>query len=255
MMWKAIGQSVIGTSHLATNKSCEDAIAYKIVNTTNNERALICCVSDGAGSAEFAAEASNIATQKAVELFEKFITEKTDVENSTVTAVAENIYDELANLAEERGVEINEFSCTFLGCVLLAEKSVFFQIGDGAIIRDDGSNGYAAIWWPQNGEYSNTTVFLIDDVNFSNLKITVLNERINEVAIITDGLQHLTLNNETSSVHGPFFSDLFKWLRMATKPEEVEILNNKLKEFLSGQMINSRTDDDKTLFLATTLHK
>ena len=172
-----------------------------------------------------------------------------------MTSVAENIFDALANLAVERSVEINEFSCTFLGCVLLPEKSIFFQIGDGAIIRDDGSNGYAAIWWPQNGEYSNTTAFLIDDINFPNLKITTVNERINEVAIITDGLQHLTLNNETSSVHGPFFSDLFKWLRLATKAEEIDILNNKLEEFLSGLMINSRTDDDKTLFLATTLSK
>jgi hypothetical protein len=255
MMWKAIGQSVIGTSHLATNKPCEDAIAYRIVNTSNNGIALICCVSDGAGSAVYAQEASAIATQKAIELFEEYIVAGKEVDNSVVIAIAENIYDKLASLAEERSVEINEFSCTFLGCVLLPEKSVFFQIGDGAIIRDDNGGGYAAIWWPQNGEYSNTTVFLIDDINFSNLKITILNERINEVAIITDGLQHLTLNNETSSVHAPFFSDLFKWLRMATKPEEVEILNNKLKEFLSGQMINSRTDDDKTLFLATTLHK
>ncbi|MDH7463365.1 PP2C family serine/threonine-protein phosphatase [Chitinophagaceae bacterium 26-R-25] len=255
MMWKAIGQSDIGTSHLATGKSCEDAITYKVVNAANNETALICCVSDGAGSAAYAEEASTIATQKAVELFEEYLVAEKDVDNATVMSVAENIYDILANLAEERGVEINEFSCTFLGCILLPEKSVFFQIGDGAIIRDDGNNGYAAIWWPQNGEYSNTTVFLADDINFPNLKITIVNERINEVAIITDGLQHLTLNNETSSVHGPFFSDLFKWLRMTTKADEIEILNNKLKEFLSSHMINSRTDDDKTLFLATTLSK
>jgi hypothetical protein len=254
-MWKAIGQSVIGTSHLSTNKPCEDAMAYKIVSTSDNEDALICCVSDGAGSAAYAAETSSIATQKAVALFEECLLAGKDIDNSGVIAVAEDIYDELANLAEARDVELNEFSCTFLGCILLSEKAVFFQIGDGAVIRDDGNNGYAAIWWPQNGEYSNTTVFLIDDVNFPNLKITTVNERINEVAIITDGLQHLTLNNETSSVHGPFFSDLFKWLRMATKPEEIDILNNKLKEFLSGQMINSRTDDDKTLFLATTLSK
>lgn len=255
MMWKVIGQSVIGTSHLAANKSCEDAIAYKVVSTANNETALICCVSDGAGSAAYAEEASAMATQKAVELLEENILAEKDIDNSTVLSVAENIYDALANLAEERGVELNEFSCTFLGCILLEEKSVFFQIGDGAIIRDDGNNGYAAIWWPQNGEYSNTTVFLVDDINFPNLKITTVNERINEVAIITDGLQHLTLNNETSSVHGLFFSDLFKWLRMATKPEEIDILNSKLKEFLSSQMISGRTDDDKTLFLATTLNK
>jgi len=255
MIWKAIGQSVIGTSHLGTNKSCEDAIAYKIVSTANNETALICCISDGAGSAAYAEEASAIATQKAVELLEEYVVAGKDVDNSTVISVAENIHDVFANLAEERSVEINEFSCTFLGCILLPEKSVFFQIGDGAIIRDDGNNGYAAIWWPQNGEYSNTTVFLVDDTNFPNLKITTVNDCINEVAIITDGLQHLTLNNETSSVHGPFFSDLFKWLRMATRPEEIDILNNKLKEFLSSPMINSRTDDDKTLFLATTLNK
>jgi len=78
-----------------------------------------------------------------------------------------------------------------------------------------------------------------------------LQETIKEIAIFTDGLQLLTLNNESLSVHQPFFQDLFKWLRMATQEEHLQVLGRKLGEYLNSEPINNRTDDDKTLFLAT----
>lgn len=100
----------------------------------------------------------------------------------------------------------------------------------------------------------NSTTFLIDDPNFRNLKTKIIEESIQEVAIFTDGLQMLTLNNESESVHQPFFKDLFKWLRMVSSEEHLSVLNGKLSAYLSGNVINSRTDDDKTLLLATRLN-
>jgi hypothetical protein len=76
---------------------------------------------------------------------------------------------------------------------------------------------------------------------------------VDEVAIFTDGLQMLALNMESRTVHQPFFSDLFRYLRMANDADKVSILNGKLATYLDSPGINGRTDDDKTLFLATRL--
>jgi hypothetical protein len=254
MRWKAIGKAIRGTSHLQSGKACEDALAYKAVISPINEEVLVCCISDGAGSAKYAAEASLLVTTKTVDHLSEQIVKGNELAEADIISIAEQLYDELNEIATQRNEPLNEFSCTFLGCVLFDIKSIFFQIGDGAIIRDDGNNNFIAVWWPHNGEYSNTTTFLIDDPNLCQLKSVVVEGYVQEVALFTDGLQLLTLNNENLSVHQPFFTSMFKWLRVATKEEDINILNRKLGEYLDSDAINSRTDDDKTLFMATRLN-
>jgi hypothetical protein len=251
MIWKVIGQSVIGSSHIQSDKTCEDAVYHELVDLHNGEQALICFVSDGAGSAKYAARASETAVTQSAAIIRDLLINGADLNDQHFLELAENIYDTLKEFAEELQEPINEFSCTLLGAVVLPGKACFMQIGDGAIVRNDGEGFFTHIWWPHNGEYQNTTAFLIDDPNFPNLKIKIVEESIGEVAVFTDGLQMLALNNESETVHQPFFNDLFKWLRKATEEEHINILNNKLNEYLAGDVINNRTDDDKTLLLAT----
>ncbi len=252
MSWKAIGNSVIGTSHTAVDKTCEDAIRYEVVNN-GKEDILICCASDGAGSAKYAAFAAKFCTEQIVETLSAFAQASSRVGESEVFTLVEDCYFGLEREALTSGDELNEYSCTLLGCYLTPTRSVFFQIGDGAIIRNDGNGYYTHCWWPENGEYQNTTSFLVDDSSFSNLNVSILDERVDEVAMFTDGLQMLALNMEARQVHQPFFIDLFKFLRQANDAEKVTILNRKLAEYLDSAQINSRTDDDKTLFMATRL--
>ena len=248
MMWKAIGKSVIGTSHIAAGKKCEDVLQYQITYDSYSEELLICCASDGAGSAKYGAEAAKYCV-------ERIMANWTAIGTSEwmLFQVMENIYDKLEELSREYDADLNEFSCTLMGCLIGVNYAMFFQIGDGAIIRDDGNGGYNYIWWPENGEYQNTTSFVIDDRNFGKLKFMVLKERINEVAMFTDGLQMLSLNSDTKQVHQPFFNGLFPHLRMADDDHKITILNRKLEEYLGSTPVNNRTDDDKTLFLATRL--
>lgn len=253
MIWKVIAQSVIGTSHIAAGKTCEDAVHFCLAELPRGGEALICFVSDGAGSATYAAEASAAAVQQGTDIMRDWILAEKEIDDAALMELAEMIYDGLDTLAAEREVMLNEFSCTLLGYVILPEMACFMQIGDGAIVRNDGSGYFTHLWWPHNGEYQNTTTFLIDDPNLRNLKTKVIHESIAEVAIFTDGLQMLALNNETETVHQPFLNDLFKVLRMVENPEHIDILNNKLAGYLAGDTINSRTDDDKTLLLATRL--
>ncbi len=252
MMWRAIGQSVAGSSHIATGRACEDALSYAVDTLADGSEALICYVSDGAGSAAHAAEASQYTTQRALELTRAALAAGTLTEGA-LRAIAEDLYDGLAAKAAEAGVAKEEYSCTLLGCVLLRDYSVFLQIGDGAIILEDGQGGYVTRWWPQNGEYSNTTYFLIDDSALPHLQLLVCDYPVHEVALTTDGLQQLVLVPASMSVHRPFLDDLLRWLRLAQREEDVHTLDRRLRDYLGSERICARTDDDKTLFLATRI--
>jgi len=253
MTWKAIGQSIIGTSHTASGKTCEDAVNYCILTGNDGSEVLVCCVADGAGSALHAQWASAYVTDKVVDFVGAQFKHNEDLTEALIYAMAEDIYYGLQQQAGDHDTELNEYSCTLLGCIVTTGKAAFFQVGDGAIVRNDGSDFYTPVWWPHNGEYQNTTSFLVDDSSFSNFNVIIIDEQVNEIAIFTDGLQMLTLSMESQTVHQPFFNDLFRFLRQAKGAGQVNILNKQLAEFLNSPNINARTDDDKTLFLATRL--
>jgi len=253
MIWKLIGQSTIGSSHISLNKACDDSIKYGTVNSSIGDEVLVCCVSDGAGSAKFASKGSEFTTKYAYDKLTNWIIENINITDALIYSLFESILDELIAKSQEINEDVSEFSCTLLGSVLYKNKSIFFQLGDGAIIRDANNNNYSVIWWPSNGEYLNSTFFVTDMNSLANLNIKILDESVCEISIFTDGLQMSALNMEDKSVHLPFFENMFKWLRRSKDMNDLENLNSKLNEFLSSRIINEQTDDDKTLFLATSL--
>src|SRR3954470_18681049 len=125
MRWKAIGKAVRGTSHLQSGKSCEDALQYAVVSSPLNGEVLVCCISDGAGSAKYAAEASSLVTIKTVDYLSEQIMNSNELAEADIMSVAEQLYDELSELAAQRNEPLNEFSCTFLGCVLFNNRNLF----------------------------------------------------------------------------------------------------------------------------------
>ena len=253
MTWKAIGQSVTGTSHIATGKGCEDAVRYTVLTDTRGNEILVCCVSDGAGSAAHAAFASTLTATKTLEYARHFAEHEEELTEAHIYALAEDIYHGLAEEAAASQTPISEYSCTMAACILAHDRSAFIQIGDGAIVRHDGYDGYNTVWWPQTGEYHNTTYFITDDSCLGNLQVMVTDAPVAEIALFTDGLQLLALNMENSAVHQPFFKDLFHYLRQADTTDKIAVLDRKLAEYLDSPRINERTDDDKTLFMATRL--
>ncbi len=246
MIWRSIGASAIGTYHVANEKQLEDALCWRIVDGT-----LICLVSDGAGSASEATFAAQYCVNSGVTLIAEHLLENNQVDEAFIYSLVEHLRDRLITEAQENDKTPDDYLSTILGCILSSDKSIFFQIGDGAIVRQTGEGIYSAVWWPDNGEYQNHTHFLIEEEAESFLKIQILDTPTQSVALFTDGLQLLTLNYENQQVHAPFFDDMFKFAAMADSDEKQTILNQKLAEYLNSERINARTDDDKTLFLAT----
>ena len=250
MNWNVIGHSSTGTAHLASGRGCEDALQFAIVPDLDDRDVLIFCASDGAGSAKFAAMAAEFTTGKTMEALTTFAITGRKVTEADIYRTMEDVYQGLVLLSSLQEAELSEYSCTVLGGIVSPNRTVFFQLGDGAIITRDGSNQYKTVWWPFEGEYLNATHFVVDDPRFGNLKVQISGEPTSELCVITDGLQMLSLNTETKSAHQPFFSDLFNHLRQASRLEQITALQNELAEFLDSDRVNSRTDDDKTLLLA-----
>ena len=105
---------------------------------------------------------------------------------------------------------------------------------------------------PMVGEYANMTHFISDEDAVSRLETFTSTERAHKVAAFTDGIQRLALNMLDNSPHVPFFTPFFNGLAAATQ-EQLDLLPELLKQFLSSPAVNERTDDDKTLALALWL--
>ncbi|RCS56092.1 protein phosphatase 2C domain-containing protein [Bremerella cremea] len=250
-MWKVVFDSVIGKSHVNSGLPCQDAC--RVVNLESElDRLLVACVADGAGSASHSDEGATLACDTFVKLMQEANLDLANSETdwgALVQSWISEIREKLDQRAVELGVPVRQLACTFLAAVIGNERALFLQIGDGAIVRNS-ADGYSTLFWPQSGEYANTTNFLTE-ANFSEqLEFKLLEERVDEVALFTDGLERLVLKFEDQSVHAPFLTPFFASLRQTENPDQ---FFEPLRDFLGSEAINERTDDDKTLILATRL--
>ncbi len=162
---------------------------------------------------------------------------------SWVDRTRERVFEEAA----AQGVPSRQLACTLLGAVVGDDWAAFIQIGDGIIVFDAGS-GCELAFWPDNGEFANTTRFITDEDYRKHIRINIVSRRLSELAVLTDGLQMLALDFANARVHDRFFAPLFRTVRNG--PDE-ETLRSSLLDFLDSKRVNDRTDDDKTLLLAT----
>lgn len=242
-MWKALGESVAGTSHLAVNGECQDAVALRILGEGDGQ-ILIFALSDGAGSARYASDASKLCVEGFCRLAEKSVTDP--AETVDLLKCCEELHGILMERAKELEVAPRELAATVIGGVVTPNRAWFIHIGDGCIIREkDG--GYHAVTWPDSGEFVNTTVFLTSPDWKERAQCRVYDEPVTGIAAFTDGLQELVLEHANRSVHQPFFPGMMARLR---EPGDSFQLAQPLRDFLASAPVNERTDDDKTLLLA-----
>ncbi|MHB1556445.1 MAG: PP2C family serine/threonine-protein phosphatase [Isosphaeraceae bacterium] len=243
-MWKLVYGSVRGTSHVQSGQPCQDHCAGTVIGA-----ALVAACSDGAGSAELSQLGSRCAVdrflEEAVQSLDDNAPEREEIE-SWVDAARVRVLEE----ATAQGVPPRQLACTLLGAVAGTGWTVYAQIGDGVIVFD-GETGYELAFWPDNGEYANTTRFLTDEDYREHLRIEIVPRQVDEIALLTDGLQMLALDFAQARVHSPFFTPLFRTLRNG--PDEAT-LRASLLGFMDSRRVNDKTDDDKTLLLATRIN-
>ncbi|MEZ0604292.1 PP2C family serine/threonine-protein phosphatase [Paraburkholderia sp. IW21] len=250
MSWRVIGASVVGSSHVQTSAPCQDSCFYHVANDANGAIFLVALASDGAGSAQFGEVGAEIACETSGRLLVKAVEAAGEVGLKTELAaeLLENVRAEITNAATARNVTTRALACTLLGAVIGPTQALYFQVGDGAIVaRHEGM--LAPVFWPESGEYANMTYFVTDADVHDHLR-TEVRCTTDEAALFSDGLQRLALVFSSETAHAPFFEPMFKALRTSTD-EQTDSLCAALERFLGSDAINERTDDDKTLILAT----
>jgi hypothetical protein len=214
---------------------------------------LVAVVADGAGSSARAAEGARMACAAVLELATAGKGEpdlggfRRDEGLRWLQVVRERL--QAAATAEQ--VDWQAFSCTLLVALVDAQRAVFLQIGDGAIVYRAADGRFVPALWPQTGEYANTTWFVTDETACERLQAAAASD-VHELALFSDGLQSLALRFVSREVHAPFFEPMFERLRQEAAGDAPE-LERQLRLFLDSPEVNRRTDDDKTLLLATRL--
>lgn len=240
-MWKAVGASVAGTSHDISGTPCQDASRYRVLGQN-----LLCALSDGAGSASHSHIGSQVATRTAMLHLSNASRYGRMPDKDDFLAAADTALSSIERYSKKRGIDRKSLACTLLLAVASSERAIFFQLGDGGWIVQNGDS-LLPVTWPLRGEYANETTFLTTDGWKRKVQIEEFPLRINGLAGFTDGLQMLALHYATRSVHSPFFEPLLKVLESTS---DVKKLREPLRGFLSTKSINERTDDDKSLIVA-----
>jgi hypothetical protein len=249
--WRVIRAAVAGTSHLRDELPCQDCCAVTSFALSDGQPVLAIIVADGAGSAQFAESGA----QRACEVAQQCIGEwaRTTLDSLPTPQLIIEWCDTVRNALEQwaltEGAPLREYACTLLLAVITTQGAGYGQIGDGGIVID-GSSGLELVFWPETGEYANMTCFITDEDALERVRVLVRHAAPEEVAMFTDGIQRLALDFKNGSVHAPFFEPMLAVLRQRS-PEECAALERQLAAFLDSPKVNARTDDDKTLVLAT----
>jgi hypothetical protein len=252
--WRYAAASVLGTSHEKTGGACQDANDCQIYASPAGERILAAAVADGAGSADCGGEGAAITCRALLGLMVEHLDLGRTVEQVTEDTVKswiatiQNLLEEEARVASR---DRRDFACTILGLLVGGSCAACLQIGDGAIVlADSEEHAYGHAFWPDRGEYANTTHFVTEDDAIEHLQFESINRRVVEAALLTDGLQTIALNYQQRIAHEPFFRGLFAPLGTVEEGCSRE-LSESLAAFLSSPRVNEKTDDDKTLVLAS----
>ena len=253
--WRVAMASSIGTSHIASDQPCQDSHFHIDLADSSGRPVTVLVASDGAGSAALADVGSTLACRTFARLVADYLEAGGEVEKIRRPLVARwiaGVVYRLAMRAKTDGSECQDYACTLLAAIVGAEATAFIQVGDGAIVvARDAADVWNYVFWPQHGEFANTTNFITSDNVFEVLDFELSAEPAHDIAIFTDGLENLVLNQANHSVHAPFFDSIFQSVRRSTVAGHDAALSRDLEKYLAAERIAQRTSDDKTLILAS----
>ncbi len=246
--WVIVSASRCGTSHIRRGESRQDAFSAFRADLACEW--LVAIASDGAGSAKKGGQgAALICRTLGAAAREHLRSGRGLPSDEDVWAWVDAARDRIFGAAERRQLTPRDFAATMVLVISNGHETVAAHIGDGAAVARSDEGQWQAISWPEGGEYANTTFFATDDPE-PRMRITRLSGPYSSFALFTDGLERLILDLANKTPHGPFFERMAAPLRDARGREAERALSKKLGDYLDGEAINARTDDDKTLILA-----
>lgn len=249
--WSWVGARATGTSHAGDEEPCADAGACREIRAPNGPT-LVAVASDGAGSAPLSHLGSAIVARSFCRSASAHLRAGRDVAAIDASVAGEwldEIRDRIARRAELACRPPRAFASTMVGVVVGPDAAVVVHVGDGACaLRVAGETTWRVPSWPAQGEYAATTYFVTDDPE-PRLSVVLVEERVEEVAVFTDGMERLALDFAARTAFDRFFESVFPALRRAP-PGRGRALSRDLHDFLDSAPVTDRTEDDKTLVMA-----
>lgn len=246
--WAAAGCR--GTSHEKTGERLQDVHSC-FATPTGPNGTFVAIVSDGAGSARFGRQGAALTCRSiGVGIREHLRTAGTVPTENHLWTWVDSARDLISSVAKRRNISPREFSSTLVCAISNGSETLVAHVGDGGVVlKSDPSGEWIAPTWPEHGEYASTTSFVSDPAGVS-LRCVQHEGRISALIAFSDGLERLGLDFVHAKPFGRFFDGLIRPVEAAATTGRNGPLSKKLWDFLNGEAVNSRTDDDKTLVVA-----
>lgn len=252
--WRFAHASAIGLAHINQNTNCQDRFACRTIKTKNESEILIAVVADGAGSAEKGFQGA----EKACELFTAEISDFLSSQDASVRSLNADFgkrwigyfQQKIAEIAKTEGKNLRDYATTLVGAVIGENCAVFYQVGDGGSVfsATGEAKSYRFGVAPAESLYVNMTDFLTDETAFESLRFEMIEDAVEDVILFSDGIFAVAVDYQTNQPHEPFLMPMIAPLRNAAN---LDNLNEKLENFLASPKLNEKTDDDKTIILAS----
>ena len=162
----------------------------------------------------------------------------------TLKAAFDLARQELESVAERSGLPLREYGTTLITLVLTSDWIAIGHLGDGAVVILGDGDAVETISAPQRGEYANEVIPLTALDALASVRFTVRQQKTKAAALLTDGLQSLSINSATNEPYVPFFAPFFAAICGVIDTADT---SEQLTQFLLSERICERTDDDKTL--------
>jgi hypothetical protein len=248
-MWKLLFQSVRGAAHERGGRPCQDSCLVRLHRTRDGPVLVMACA-DGADGAKHSDAGARVACRGAVRIVLDDLREGlpvAHVDRDTALAWVNRLQPHLMEEARAHLAGVEQLACTLLLAVVADEAAAFAQVGDGAVVVSEG-DAFRPVLRPRTDFSPGRPFFVTDPDAEENLAFELRPRRVEELAMMTGGLQRLALSFADRPAQRPFFEPMFRKLRDSAPGAR---LPAALREFLSAAAADGRGDDDRTLLLAT----
>lgn len=259
-VWRVAKASATGQAHINQNTGCQDSLSCRIINSTADGEVLTAVIADGAGSAEKGFQGAEIACK----LFNDEVSAFLEIAGASVKSLTEDFgkrwisyfQQKIAETARAEERNPRDYASTLVAAVIGETTAVFYQIGDGGIVVSDsglpGSYRFAVA--PADSEYVNMTDFITDPEATERIRYNLIEEKVEDLILFSDGIFPVAVDYQTNRPHEPFLMPMIAPLRNSDSSNgngAGSDLNEKLEKFLASPKLNEKTDDDKTIILAS----
>ena len=257
--WRVALATAAGASHLRDRIPNQDAAAYRLVELGDSQ-VVIVAVADGAGSAPRSHEGSQTAVAAAVAAIAHGISQRpaplfaASQAETLLRGAIRQARSDVLRYGRQHNVPTRELASTLIVAFASDALVAAAQVGDGAVIAfNTGSGAAITLCDAHIGEYTNETTFITSRSNPHEIAFVghASGYNYDALALITDGLQNLALKMPERQAFMGFWNPILSDFAQTDHPDAVP---ERLRLFISGQRVQSRTTDDVTIAIATRNH-